>query len=650
MTKWWTRITPFMIAVVVTIALAAAATVRFNLLYLSLTLLRAADFLTIVIWLVSAFGFGAALLWRSASGMQRPLRVVTSIALGLGIESLATLALGLLGILTLRISWAIVIAGCLLAIWRRGLLSPSPGPPGEGGGEGDFDRRTATAIRNHPHPKPLPKYRERGPEQFIRWLWLLPVAMLTVACLCALLPPGILWGGEPNGYDVVEYHLQIPREWYELGRIVPLTHNVFSYFPFNVEMHYLLAMSLRHGPWAGMYTAQLMHVGFVAMAVAAIYALIAERSRSAATVAAVAMALTPWCGLLASVAYDEGGMLLWGTLAIGLLMRGNIVLAGLMAGLACGTKWTAVPIVLVAAPLAMLAMRVVPWKSVWIFGIVGLLTVSPWLIRNIAWTGDPVFPEMTSVFGKAHWSDTQVKRWHDAHEPRREQQNLVARAAALSDQVVLDWRYGFLLLPAAIVAAALMWRDRRSMALVLTVVALAVFWLFFTHLQSRFFVFVVPLAALLIGQAAVSRPTQAGIVVSLIGLVGIGSMFWTLYAIEQPIFRTTGMQNLDGFSTLGDDKPEADAAVVLVGDAHVFWYSTPTQHLFYRTVFDVDAQPNQSVMAAWVAGAPAEHAVHIIDPGELGRFSRTYWGIPAPPMDVLRMPNPVVLWGDVKRQ
>ena len=60
----------------------------------------------------------------------------------------------------------------------------------------------------------------------------------------------------PSGYDVVEYHLQVPREWLELGRITPLHHNVFSFFPFNVEDSQitLLAMNLHAGPWAGSNT------------------------------------------------------------------------------------------------------------------------------------------------------------------------------------------------------------------------------------------------------------------------------------------------------------------------------------------------------------------------------------------------------------
>src|SRR5262249_31990042 len=81
------------------------------------------------------------------------------------------------------------------------------------------------------------------------WMMLLLAPLLGIALVAALVPPGILWGDEPHGYDVVEYHLQLPREWLEMGRVAPLTHNVFSYFPMNVEMNYLLAMHLRGGPW-----------------------------------------------------------------------------------------------------------------------------------------------------------------------------------------------------------------------------------------------------------------------------------------------------------------------------------------------------------------------------------------------------------------
>ena len=102
------------------------------------------------------------------------------------------------------------------------------------------------------------------------WLWLAALPVLALAIVSAYAPPGSLWGDEPNGYDVTEYHLQIPREFFELHRVAPLHHGIFSYFPQGVEMHYLLAMQLTGGPWAGMYLAQLMHLTFVAAAIIAV--------------------------------------------------------------------------------------------------------------------------------------------------------------------------------------------------------------------------------------------------------------------------------------------------------------------------------------------------------------------------------------------
>ena len=94
--------------------------------------------------------------------------------------------------------------------------------------------------------------------------------MMTVA---AMLPPYLLWTpDEPHGYDAVEYHLQGPlREVVrEAGRIVPLHHNVFSYLPFNVEMHYLLADAPTRRSLGGhAYRAVFVHAAFIALSILA---------------------------------------------------------------------------------------------------------------------------------------------------------------------------------------------------------------------------------------------------------------------------------------------------------------------------------------------------------------------------------------------
>ena len=47
-------------------------------------------------------------------------------------------------------------------------------------------------------------------------------------------------------FDVLEYHLQGPKEYYQAGRIAFLPHNVYTNMPFDVEMLHLLGMEV-HG-------------------------------------------------------------------------------------------------------------------------------------------------------------------------------------------------------------------------------------------------------------------------------------------------------------------------------------------------------------------------------------------------------------------
>ena len=335
------------------------------------------------------------------------------------------------------------------------------------------------------------------------WLWIAAAAVAGVVTLAAFFPPGLLWGDEPNGYDVVEYHLQVPREWYEAGRIIPLHHNVFSYFPFNVEMQYLLAMWLHggsRGPWAGMYLAQLMHTAICGVAAWAVYGLAGGGKRG--IVAGLITAAIPWTGLLAAVSYNDGGTLLFGILAIGWAIR-EPRLAPISdrrsdGGIRNGDQAVG------GSTSARGAGRHLPGKK-YLVGCVlylamGLLVLSPWLIRNWQWTGNPVFPEAMSVFGKGDFSGVQAERWRQAYLPDVAYRSPAGRIRALWDQVVADWRYGYVLLPLGCAAVILTRKNPATICLAILLIVQTGFWLCFTHLQSRFMVMIIPMIALLIAQ------------------------------------------------------------------------------------------------------------------------------------------------------
>src|SRR5690606_22148703 len=97
--------------------------------------------------------------------------------------------------------------------------------------------------------------------------WTPGLGLLLVAACC---PPGSIWRTEAFGYDVMSYHLQVPREWLAAGGMVELEHNVYSYFPGLFEAGFL-HLSAMHGSVRGaIYSCQLLHVTTALLAAAGV--------------------------------------------------------------------------------------------------------------------------------------------------------------------------------------------------------------------------------------------------------------------------------------------------------------------------------------------------------------------------------------------
>lgn len=590
-----------------------------------------------IAWLIAASGCGLALLRAFQVRLEFLLHLVIAAALGLGGLGLIVLLLGLLGAINRAGSFAMIVVGAAgFSLFIRDIWSARP--------------RDKVFARTS-------------------WLLLLAVPAVSIALVSAHAPPGVLWGDEPNGYDVLEYHLQVPREWYESGQITPLPHNIYSYLPFNVEMHYLLAMHLRGGPWAGMYLAQLMHASFTALSIIALFAIIKPQQSAApsrilpdiqpAIIATLAMLTAPWLFLLAPIAYNEGGLLLFGALAIGLTWRANDtrdwLLAGALAGFACAVKLTAAPMLLGAIALAALVARHAPWRSIGWFVLTGMLTFSPWLIRNAVWTNNPVFPEAMEVFGRGDFTEMQQERWRRAHAPPPPQATILNRIRAVDAQILRDWRYGYVLLPLG-VAGLILARSRRARFLLITLAIMTIVWLVFTHLQSRFFVLAIPVLAIGVAEAVAARPklripiTAMCAIAIVAGLVRWHGQYVSPRENRPGIFTiamsAVGLDSLEAISPIAEMNIPPDATVALVGDARAFLYPRPMSRLRYRTVFDVRFMADEPLIEAWLGPDVPTNAVMIVDPGELRRFSNPmtgYYGITSPPPDVAARDRPFIM-------
>lgn len=217
---------------------------------------------------------------------------VFSLATGLNLLSLYALAVGLAGGLQQR--WLFVGPLLLLALangmrWRRG--------------EG-WTADANLISRDEPFA---------GADD-VAWLWWLLVAAPFALALFfgSMLPP---WD-----YDVREYHLQAPKEWFQNGRVGFLPHNIYANMPLGSELLSVWGMALsggKDGWWWGAMAGKTIMACYAIVAAAGLVAF-GQRlhSLAAGVVAAIVFLSAPWIVSLAELGLNEGPVAMYAVLAI----------------------------------------------------------------------------------------------------------------------------------------------------------------------------------------------------------------------------------------------------------------------------------------------------------------------------------------------
>ncbi len=523
--------------------------------------------------IVAASGLG---LWvvRLLGLHDAPVRwqLLLSVALGMGALSLLILALGILGLLD-RLFWSVLLVLFALAglpRWWRLLAQSRAGMPGDSGSRAQISAAPSSAG-----------------SQLSPWLWLLAVGFAALALLGATMPPGVLWPAEGNGYDVLEYHFGAPRDFLDAGRIAYLPHNIYANFPLNVEMLYLLTMVLHGDAIDAVYTAKLLNAMTAFLAVGGVWLVGRECGRGTGLFAGLLAASCPFLVYLSGVAYVENAMVFYAAMAMATFVRARrderregrwMLVCGLLSGLACGCKYTAV--VAVAAPLGLavvltvLRRRPLRLRMSVVFVVGCLLTFGPWLVKNTVATGNPVFPLAHEVIGARDgvWSDDRAAMWREGHLPDEKHRPFAARCGRLWNEVISTRMFGPVVGFGLFFGVFLLWASWRrptsfSMALddppgndgrrgdwrtvspcpelkaaalachlaagCMIVVGLAA-WLFTTHLVGRFSIVVlVPCAVLtgLAGQAGSSRDRRPAQYAILAAIAAFNLwMSWSLFS------------------------------------------------------------------------------------------------------------------------
>ncbi|MBK9118306.1 MAG: hypothetical protein IPM18_01720 [Phycisphaerales bacterium] len=554
-----------------------------------------------VIVLAAAAGWGAwpARWLLRRSEFTRPQAFCVALALGLGVLATLVLAVGMLGWLRAAVGWGLVVGGALLGI---GALRQS--------------------ARSQPRGAALPSPAgEPRSAVLLRGLFALPLAVpLAIGLFGATLPPGVLWAGEGGGYDVLEYHLQGPREYFDAGHIHFLPHNVYTSFPQQMEMLYLLLMLLHGDPWSAAIPSQLLHLTCGLLAVSALAAFSPAGWGRWAVV--LCTASVPWLAYTGVLAYVENGMLFFGAVAGGVLCvmlpeRAGpsaataapplrlLFVAGLCAGFAGGCKYTALVLAAIAAAVAWgCAARSRRTMGFLVFVCGAALAFAPWAVRNSVFTGNPVYPFAYSVFGGTAWSAAQDEQWQRGHAVQEGGGTLAVRLQIAWRELVTAPQFGGLIFAAGLLATGVA-RTRRTVFASVWALFMILAWLTLTHMPGRFLVpLLIPLAFLL-AEATTrfsgppgARPHHARIGALVVLAVGLalyhGVLLSQLFAAEQARWERglqTPLRSLVGQTSLLREvhwlnrAVPPDARVRLIGEARIFYIQRAVD---YAVVFNRD--------------------------------------------------------------
>ena len=590
---------------------------------------------------------------RAAEWLSGLERVTLAIGVGLNLVSLYTLLIGLAGLLPFRwlIVGPIVLAAAvtavrLIAAIRRRLSQRT-------------SEATAAEVTDGPRFDRLAKV-------------LLGLATLigVMIVLGAMLPP--------IDFDVREYHLQVPKEWWREGRVSFLPHNIYGNMPLGAEMQTLAAMAFMPGDdgwWLGALAGKLTMACYAPLTAALLVAAGIRwfTPRSGALAAAIFMA-QPWIAHTAVTGLNEPAVTYYVLAAIYVLCLsplrpGLALLCGFLAGGAAACKYPAVIYAVLPLGLAMFAAptsdedqprtlgrvvtdtlrNLVPgarWGIAALFAAGVLLGCGPWYAKNAALTGNPVYPLAYDLFGGETRTPEKNAQWQRAHQvPRNEAgaRYSLAQLRSAGRKLFFEGVYTSpLLLPLLLVvgmAAATRWLRRSNapgeptsnafaLAACIWLVLITAVWWFATHRIERFWLPALPLAAILAAQApsAVTSRGARGVVTVFI-LIGV---FYGALAAASPLVGDSRWfvaldalrnSNLAPARRWLNENTQPGQRVLLVGDAEPFEL---VPKAYYNTCFD------DSLLAGWSVGRSARQrrealesrdiAFVYVDWNEIGRY------------------------------
>ena len=212
-------------------------------------------------------------------------------------------------------------------------------------------------------------------------------------------------------FDALYYHLAVPHKYLLFHGFHAIPAQDFSNLPANLGLLFLVAMS-----FSKTLLPQLLSWAFMPITAFMVFAL-AKRywGTRLALLSAMIFLLIPAISISSTLTAPEGGLVFYSMLSLYAflryaesLQRKWFVMAALFCSLACGTKYTAFATAFVGMTAIVAAHELferrrgmgAAVRTLLLFAALVTLGVSPWFIKNIVYTGNPMYPFLQSFFGQ----------------------------------------------------------------------------------------------------------------------------------------------------------------------------------------------------------------------------------------------------------
>ncbi len=232
--------------------------------------------------------------------------------------------------------------------------------------------------------------------------YLLLALLLVVCVLFCFLPV--------TARDALIHHLAVPLWWVKADSIKEIPWHSWSYYPMLLQMAFTGFLSLGFEAGASLY-----HLSYLVILAGVVAGFLYKESNDAelATVSFLFTILLPVCLRLATTPLVDIGLAVYCTIAFVIAYQWGTrqrvrfagVACGVALGLAMGVKYNGFLFVALFCLLLFILGKHAgrslgqTFRFVFVVGCVALVVSSPWLLKNMWWKQNPVYPLFGGLFG-----------------------------------------------------------------------------------------------------------------------------------------------------------------------------------------------------------------------------------------------------------